>query len=77
MKPNPKGEGVTRFKLVQLIENSDWFRDNYRKVAVAVWRPDIEGYRQRGFDFGTGRYFHLYVSDRIKTIPEGKIYIFE
>ena len=57
---------------------SKWFKGGYRRVAVATWNPYIPGRVRRGIPspLGAGGYYQLYVSKRIKNIPEGKIYEF-
>jgi hypothetical protein len=75
--PDPKG----RRKMWASVQTrySKWFKEGYRRVAVATWNPYVPGATRRGilpsFAAGGG-YYQLYVSKRIKNIPEGKVYEF-
>jgi hypothetical protein len=59
-----------------LIIKSDWFQQEYSKVATATWRPNLGDYQRRGLFVGEGRYFHLYASKRIETLRTQKLVLF-
>lgn len=60
------GRGMPVFSINEKIFASRYFQENYVRIGVATWRPSIEDYKERGLAIGYGRYFHLYVSKRIR-----------
>ncbi|MBI4720387.1 MAG: hypothetical protein HY770_04020 [Chitinivibrionia bacterium] len=60
------GKGMPVFSINEKIYASGAFQDRYTRVGMATWRPAIEDYKERGLPIGYGRYFHLYVSKRIR-----------
>ncbi len=69
------GRSRDQFEMMRKIDESDWFELKYRKVAVARWRPEIHVNRPYANDVIPGRYLHLYVSDRIETLPDSAVLI--
>ena len=76
-KKDIEGNSEVQYNLMKKIENSDWFKEHYRKVAIARWRQEIRVYRPSGENVEPGRYLHLYASDRINTLPKNRILILE
>ncbi len=74
--PEPAGEAIANTAINNLMIKSEWFQQEYVKVATATWRPQIEDFQRRGLFVGEGRYFHLYVSRRIETLRAQKLVLF-
>jgi len=74
-KSDIEGRSQDQFEVMRKIDESDWFKVKYRKVAIARWRPEIHVNRPYAIDVIHGRYLHLYVSDRIETLPENAVLI--